>query len=51
MKNPVFLHVETNSLKLKNDSKTLGRVHYGRRTLKLAISHKEINGINWFLLC
>ena len=22
-----------------------------RRTLKLAVSHKEINGINWFLMC
>ena len=22
-----------------------------RRTLKLAVSHKEINGINWFLVC
>ena len=22
-----------------------------RRTLKLAISHKDINGINWFLVC
>ena len=22
-----------------------------RRTLKLAVSHKEVNGINWFLVC
>ena len=22
-----------------------------RRTLKLAVSHKDINGINWFLVC
>ena len=22
-----------------------------RRTLNLAVSHKEINGINWFLMC
>ena len=22
-----------------------------RRTLKLAVSHKGINGINWFLVC
>ena len=22
-----------------------------RRTLKLAVSHEEINGINWFLVC
>ena len=22
-----------------------------RRTLELAVSHEEINGINWFLVC
>ena len=25
--------------------------HSGLRTLKLAVSQEEINGVNWFLLC
>ena len=25
--------------------------HFDRKTLKLAVSHEEINGINWFLVC
>ena len=28
-----------------------GCTHSGRRTLKLAVFHEEINGINWFLVC
>ena len=27
-----------------------GGAHYGCRNLKLAVSYKEINGINWFLV-
>ena len=28
-----------------------GCVHSGHRILKLVLSHEEINGINWFLVC
>ena len=39
----------------QNDEKEIvvinGCAHSGRRILKLAVSHKEINGINWFLVC
>ena len=44
-----FLHVDTNSLKLKVDWD--GRGHkwcnnFGCRNVKLAVSHKEIKGIS-----
>ena len=29
----------------------LQKFSINRRTLKLAVSHKEINEINWFLVC
>ena len=25
--------------------------HSGHRTLKLAVTHEEVNGIKWFLVC
>ena len=28
-----------------------GFIYSGGRTLKSAVSHEELNGINWFLLC
>ena len=28
-----------------------GCAHSGRRALKLAVSHEEVNGITWFLVC
>ena len=55
-KHPYFLHADTNSLKLKVHRKKLGWAghkwcaHSGFRNLKLAVSQKEINGINWLLL-
>ena len=51
MKKSDFLHVDANSLKLKVDWKNWvdlvinGCAHSGHRTLKLAASLKEINGI------
>ena len=57
MKKSDFLHIDTNSLKLKVSEKKIemGVVinecdHSGCRNLKLTVSHKEINGINLFLL-
>ena len=57
MKKLDFLHAYTNSLKFKVDWKILGGhghkwlCHSDRKTLKLAVSHEVINGINWFLVC
>ena len=42
IKKPDLLNVETNSLKLKVDRKILGSTHSDRRTLKLAVSLKEM---------
>ena len=56
MKNPDFLHVDTNLLKLKVGFKNTGAgivinecAHSGHRTQKLAASHEDINGINWLI--
>ena len=47
MKNPEFLNVNSNSLKLKVVWHVC--VHSDRRTQQLAVVyHEEINGINWF---
>ena len=53
MKKPDFLHVDTNSLKLNILVSLVinGCAHSGCRILKLAVSHEEINEINWFLVC
>ena len=57
MKKLDFLHVDTNSWKLKDDWKILGWVwsKMGVATLvsgqKLAVSQEGINGINWYSLC
>ena len=63
MKKPDFLHADTNSIKLKVDWRKLGWVMVdhghkwptlapsGRRTLKLDLSHENIIGIHWFLVC
>ena len=53
MKKPDFLHVDTDSWKLKVDQKILGVGmvrngcgHSGLRALKLALSQEGINGIS-----
>ena len=55
MKKPGFLHADTNSLKWKFGWKNIGMgmvingcAHSGSGcwNLKLAVSHKEINGVN-----
>ena len=54
MKNLDFLHVDTNSLKLKNnwvDMAINGCAYSDFRTLKFMVSHQEINGTNWFFVC
>ena len=57
MKKPDFLDkfIEIKSC-LKNMGWVVGVVinwcaHSGRRTLKLTVSHEDINGTNWFLVC
>ena len=58
MKNPDFLHVDKDLTEIKVWMKNIevsvvknGCGHSGVRTLKLAISQKRINEINWFLVC
>ena len=57
MKKPDFLHVDTGQWKLKVGWKIgvgmakNGCGYSGLRILKLAVSQKGINGINWFLVC
>ena len=53
MKQPDFLHVDTNSWKFKVDRRIfvwvwskIGFGHSGPRILKLTVLLKEINGIN-----
>ena len=58
MKKPDFLHVDTNSNKLKVDQNifwvAIVRNVFGQSghwTLKLALSQEWIDGINWFFAC
>ena len=51
----IFLHVDTNSHKLKVDQKKFwigvarnGSGQSGHRTLKLAVSQERMDGMNWF---
>ena len=56
MKKLDILHVDLNSLKLKVDQKILGWAWYKWmcplwfQNSKIAVSHKEINRINWFVV-
>ena len=56
MKKPDFLHADTNSIKLgwvmvDHGHKWPTLAPSGRRTLKLDLSHENIIGIHWFLVC